>query len=181
MPRCGLPFWGIFGSYNKDFHTDEVSSEGDPVSVVGPTLLWIYLFITTIILVNLLIAQMSDTYAKVTEKERSVWQYERAHLIDEFKDTKPPLPPPLNVLWYAFVTLPTWTYKLYRLNVHDEVEAPPTASSSCRTCSSSDTLSPAGGGGPRKLPASAREEEVEDVVQWEPRSNDCRWRDDEDR
>ena len=116
------PFWGIFGSYNKDFHTDEVSSEGDPVSVVGPTLLWIYLFITTIILVNLLIAQMSDTYAKVTEKGTLVWQYERAHLIDEFKDTKPPLPPPLNVLWYAFVTLPTWTYKLYRRNVHDEVE-----------------------------------------------------------
>ena len=26
------------------------------------------------------------------------------------------------MLWYAFVTLPTWTYKLYRRNVHDEVE-----------------------------------------------------------
>ena len=34
------------------------------------------------------------------------WQFERCQLIGEFKETKPPLPPPLNVFWLMLVTWP---------------------------------------------------------------------------
>ena len=66
----------------------------------------VYQFIIGVLLVNLLIAMMSDTYARVMEKGRERWTFERASLISEFKDTKPPLPPPFNVLWQLLVELP---------------------------------------------------------------------------
>ena len=74
--------------------------------VVLPALLWIYLFVGAVVLVNMLIAQMADTFSKITAEGLLRWQFERAQLISEFKETKPPLPPPLNVLWLLFVTLP---------------------------------------------------------------------------
>jgi|TARA_B110001469_G_C9585329_1_gene290355 hypothetical protein len=40
-------------------------------------LLWIYLFIATIILINLLIAQMADTYSRVTADGQIRWLFER--------------------------------------------------------------------------------------------------------
>ena len=43
---------------------------------------------------------MSDTYAKVTGEGVLRWQFEKSLLILEYKDTKPPLPPPFNVPWY---------------------------------------------------------------------------------
>ena len=46
---------------------------------------------------------MSDTYARVMDKGRERWTFERAQLILEFKNTKGPLPPPFNVLWTVLV------------------------------------------------------------------------------
>jgi len=77
-----------------------------PTAVLFPSLMWVYQFIIGVLLVNLLIAMMSDTYARVMEKGRERWTFERAGLIAEFKDTKPPFPPPFNVLWQLFVELP---------------------------------------------------------------------------
>lgn len=77
-----------------------------PTAVVMPTLTWIYEFVISVVLVNLLIAMMSDTYAKVMEQGRERWTFERAQLITEFKDTKPPFPPPFNLLWQLLVELP---------------------------------------------------------------------------
>ena len=62
-------------------------------------------FIATIILVNLLVAQMADTYGRITEEGFLRWQFERAQLIDEYKDTKHALPPPLNVVYVALAKL----------------------------------------------------------------------------
>ena len=106
------PFWGIFGSFYRSY--EYVDDALDPGMVIAPTLLWVYLFITTVVLVNLLIAQMSDTYSRVTGEGLLVWQFERAQLINEFKDTKPPLPPPFNVIWFGLVTLPSWLHRSYR-------------------------------------------------------------------
>ena len=77
-----------------------------PTAVVMPTLTWVYQFIISVVLVNLLIAMMSDTYAKVMEQGRERWTFERAQLIAEFKDTKAPFPPPFNLLWQLLVELP---------------------------------------------------------------------------
>ena len=45
---------------------------------------------------------MSDTYTNVTAKGEEHWQFDRSLLVAEFKDTKPPLPPPLNIIWIVF-------------------------------------------------------------------------------
>jgi hypothetical protein len=85
---------------------------------VLPTLMWLYLFVISVLLVNLLIAMMSDTYAKVMDQGRERWTFERAQLITEFKDTKTPLPPPFNVLYVLLVELPA----AWRRSDGDEVD-----------------------------------------------------------
>ena len=82
-----------------------------PTRILAPVLLWVYMFVATIVLVNLLIAQMSDTYNRVTTEGTTRWHFERASLISEFKNTKLPVPPPFNLLWLLCIELPL---KLYR-------------------------------------------------------------------
>ena len=76
--------------------------EHEPTTTLAPGLLWTYQFIATVVLVNLLIAQMADTYGRVTADGVIRWQFERAGLILEYKDGKPPLPPPFNVLCFLY-------------------------------------------------------------------------------
>ena len=44
------------------------------------------------------LTEMSSTYERVLEEGTLRWLFERTQLIDEFKDTKPPLPPPFNLI-----------------------------------------------------------------------------------
>lgn len=59
------PFWGLFGQFDLAELEETIGPEM-PTRLVAPLLLWCYLFTATIVLVNLLIAQMSDTYNRVT-------------------------------------------------------------------------------------------------------------------
>ena len=103
------PFWGLLGESFTDEaesyfeHTKQASDDaffidwrGAP-SVLVPMLGFTYLFFTTVVLVNLLIAQMSARYEAVVAKGYEEWLAERVTLIKEFKDERDPLPPPLNV------------------------------------------------------------------------------------
>ena len=102
------PFWGVFGSFDVSgpLALEKATAEGggvlveqlEPTTTLTPILLWVYQFVAAIILINLLIAQMADTYGRVTADGLVRWQFERAALISEYKDTKPPLPPPANLL-----------------------------------------------------------------------------------
>jgi len=107
------PFWGVFGAFDLERMEEEIGYEM-PTRAVAPLLLWIYLFGTTIVLVNLLIAQMSDTYNRVTTQGTIRWHFERASLISEFKDTKLPAPAPLNVVWLVLVELPRFLYNSFK-------------------------------------------------------------------
>ena len=63
-----MPFWGLLGEFDLDVvSTYALLTANDLASTVVPFLLWVYCFIATVILVNLLIAQMSSIY----EQERS--------------------------------------------------------------------------------------------------------------
>ena len=96
------PFWGILGGFDGSDIDVELDGSHEPTTTLASVLLWVYLFTATIILINLLIAQMADTYSRVTADGLVRWQFERAALIGEYKDTKPPLPPPLNLLCIAY-------------------------------------------------------------------------------
>jgi len=105
------PFWGLLGESFTDEaenyfeHTKQASADhffidwrGMP-SVLVPVLGFLYLFFTTVVLVNLLIAQMSARYESVVAEGYEKWLAERVALIKEFQDERDPLPPPLNVFW----------------------------------------------------------------------------------
>ncbi|GMH80205.1 hypothetical protein TL16_g08445 [Triparma laevis f. inornata] len=58
---------------------------------------YIFVIITNIILVNLLIAQMSDTYATVKENSGSEWKHIRTSIVKDMYHSSL-LPPPFNVI-----------------------------------------------------------------------------------
>lgn len=101
------PFWGILGDFDAASVLEYYSVEEFPASTLMPLLLWVYNFLTTIVLVNLLIAQMSARYEIMQEVGYNVWLAERINLIKEFKDERDPLPPPLNIIRICCVDVPS--------------------------------------------------------------------------
>ena len=100
-----FPFWGLYGEFDRHDFEEYVEDEM-PTRLISLVLMWLYMLITTIVLVNLLIAQMSETYAKEMEKATQSWLFERAQLVLEFKDAKAsPLPPPLAPVYDLAVFL----------------------------------------------------------------------------
>ena len=81
-----MPFWGLLGMGDIDI-TQELGYES-PTYVIVPLVTYFYLFLATVILINLLIAQMSATYDRVKENSRLFWLFERSKLILEAKDEK---------------------------------------------------------------------------------------------
>ena len=100
------PFWGLFGDFDLAAMEEYSDFEHYEMSFALPVLLWVYMFLATVVLINLLIAQMSATYENVKAQGEEMWQFERAQLILEYKDGKPPLPPPFNCLWTFFHDVP---------------------------------------------------------------------------
>lgn len=81
-----------------------------PAFFVLPALLLCYMLLTTVVLINLLIAQMSTTYEEMNEVAVDEWHFARAGLVLEFME-KSSLPPPFNLLVYFWRTV----RKLFRL------------------------------------------------------------------
>lgn len=64
---------------------------------VGQLMLWSYLVVSNIVLVNLLIAMMGDTYGTIKEKADEEWKFGRLRSVVEANERMHPLPPPLNL------------------------------------------------------------------------------------
>ena len=98
-----MPFWGIVGYFNH-YNLPSQAGSADPTRFLVAVIVFLYL-IGIVILVNLMIAAMSETYARVRDASALYWLFERAQLIQEFK-RKGALPPPLNVLTILIHDLP---------------------------------------------------------------------------
>jgi len=68
---------------------------------IGVFLLGIYAFIAQIMLVNLLIAMMSDTFTKIRCNSDQEWMFYRLVFFRENKSASP-YPPPLNLIYVLF-------------------------------------------------------------------------------
>ena len=88
------PVWSLVGFFNEIDLPTQTGAE-NPTRVLMPLLLFLYL-VAVVVLVNLLIAAMAETYQRVKESSTLYWLFERAQLIQEFK-RKGALPPPLNI------------------------------------------------------------------------------------
>merc|ERR1719502_144589 len=105
------PFWGLVGDFERDKVEEYFSDAANPERVVAPVMLFMYMIISSIILVNLLIAQMSSKFEKIMNDANVLWLQELVQMILEFKDDRDPVPPPFNVLYMFFIELP---YKCYK-------------------------------------------------------------------
>ncbi|ESO08545.1 hypothetical protein HELRODRAFT_190762 [Helobdella robusta] len=68
---------------------------------VVPILLAIYALITNVMMLNLLIAMFSNTFAAVQGQSNVVWKMQRYHLIQEF-ESRPIWPPPLIIIGHVY-------------------------------------------------------------------------------
>ena len=64
---------------------------------MGPLLLWIYALLSTVVLVNLLVAMMADTYTEVKSMSDEEWKFGRLHATIEAAGRYMAVPPPLNL------------------------------------------------------------------------------------
>ena len=78
---------------------------------------WTYAFISEVLLVNLLIAMMTETYDKISKNKDDEYQFQRILIVDEFMGSVYPLPPPLSLptlLRHLARALPAWAAHLRR-------------------------------------------------------------------
>jgi len=86
-----LPWWALFGEFG------ELHNVGVAGGWLGPMLLWTFSFLTQVVLVNLLIAMMSETYEKIKENADNEWKYSRVYVVDEFVSSVFWIPPPFSL------------------------------------------------------------------------------------
>jgi hypothetical protein len=98
-----LPIWGLLGELDIESISEYTPPDQWPAEHLSHGLLWTYSFIATVILVNLLIAQMSSTFARVEEKAAALHEYAIMQLVREHKDTVSNLPPPFTFIdWIIY-------------------------------------------------------------------------------
>lgn len=90
-------------------------------------MVYFYTFFMTILMVNLLIAQMGARFEAMTEEGFETWLQERISLVREYKDLRDPLPPPLNVVYILLVDMPRLLRRIARLVLPTLCSAPPTS------------------------------------------------------
>ena len=88
VARGGMwaPLWALFGGFEPERYDWLVSA-----------LLWSYMLLSSVGLVNLLVAMFADTYNKISEEAENEYVFLRCTRLFEFKDSVLPLPPVLNL------------------------------------------------------------------------------------
>eukprot|EP00899_Mesostigma_viride_P006193 jgi/Mesvir1/15575/Mv03197-RA.1 len=97
-----LAYWSIMGEFGESFRYMQGTK-------LGCAMLGIYVLIAQILLVNLLIAMMSDTYGEVRDNADCEWKMARFNVIMEFIDS-PEIPPPFALLH----TVKAWSWLRFR-------------------------------------------------------------------
>ncbi|XP_070551369.1 short transient receptor potential channel 4-like [Ptychodera flava] len=89
-------FWNLFGYINLNVigvEANHVFTEG-----VGEFSYAAYHVIGVLILLNALIAMMSNTYSRIEENRDTEWKYSRAKLWLSYLDSGGTIPPPFNII-----------------------------------------------------------------------------------
>jgi len=98
-----VAFFTIIGDYSYAMGTMDKT-------YLGVVLLAIYGLISQIMLVNLLIAMMGNTYSDVKDNSDKEWRFYRYLIVYEYK-TNSSYPPPFNFIIGPFVTINEWMRK----------------------------------------------------------------------
>lgn len=167
--RCfELLFFSLFGLTEVD-KLEKFAKDGTTFTLAKATF-GIYNVITIIVLINLLIAMMSDTYQRIQMQSDLEWKFGRAKLIRNMKRSTT-TPSPLNLVTKLFSYL-RLMYKLKmkccRAGIIDIIrtdEQLPESTSMNPLYDTSNTWLP-NGGLPRHRDSSQRSIRVEEVIDW---------------
>jgi len=89
----GLAYWAFIGEFGDSFPVLNQTDLGVPTMAL-------YLILGQILLQNLLIAMMADTYSDIRDNSDEEWKFSRYLLVHEYK-TANLIPPPLNLIELA--------------------------------------------------------------------------------
>jgi len=106
-------FWSLFGEL--DGIEDRAKSLVWPLSTFARFMTYFLCVLANVLLMNLLIAIMNNTYEKVQSDSKTEWAYLRVTAIFEY-DQVSALPPPLNLL-----TLPYYCFQWCRVKSEQAV------------------------------------------------------------
>jgi len=85
-----VPAWAMYGEFDPD-----QMFEWSPR--YGSAMLWVYVLVSNVLLVNLLIAMMSDSYAEIKDNADVEWKFGRMNSVLETVERIHPIPPPLSL------------------------------------------------------------------------------------
>ena len=120
-------FWGVFGGLGNRMLSWSSGAVDEPEYVIRAMAIFVIIFLfVVLIIIRLLVAMLQSTYVRILGESQGFWLFERAQLIAEFKDTKPPLPPPFNVIWYICYSVPKTMYSRYQARHSSDVPSPTT-------------------------------------------------------
>merc|ERR550514_453838 len=92
------PLWAMYGEF-------ELEGTRAMSGVLGEAVLWMYVLVSSVLLVNLLIAMMSDTYSKIKDNADVEWKFGRVNSVLEAVERTHPVPPPFSapLMLFRFV------------------------------------------------------------------------------
>ncbi|GMH84644.1 hypothetical protein TL16_g09982 [Triparma laevis f. inornata] len=100
---CGTLFIAMLGILDEG----EVQNMREKYVWMGPSTIILYLLITSVILLNLLIAILSNIYKKIDEKSNEEWMFLWGSTVMKLqKEVATTLPPPLNVIHKLCMVFP---------------------------------------------------------------------------
>ena len=166
--RCfELLFFSLFGLTEVDKLED--GAKNNSTFVLAKATFGIYNVITIIVLINLLIAMMSDTYQRIQMQSDIEWKFGRAKLIRNMKRSTT-TPSPLNLVTklFSYLRLLYKTkLKCCRADIIDILrtdEHPPESTSMNPLYETSNTWLP--NGGLRHRNSTQRNARIEEVIDW---------------
>eukprot|EP00316_Scyphosphaera_apsteinii_P022830 CAMPEP_0119346800 /NCGR_PEP_ID=MMETSP1333-20130426/108193_1 /TAXON_ID=418940 /ORGANISM="Scyphosphaera apsteinii, Strain RCC1455" /LENGTH=1308 /DNA_ID=CAMNT_0007359319 /DNA_START=65 /DNA_END=3991 /DNA_ORIENTATION=+ len=89
-----VPFWAVYGAFEIDTLYDA------PLGV--SQLMWVYVLVSSIVLVNLLVAMFSDTYTRIKDNSELEFKFERYLRIHALMHVVHRVPPPFNLPLVAY-------------------------------------------------------------------------------
>ncbi|KAG8199145.1 hypothetical protein JTE90_015980 [Oedothorax gibbosus] len=102
-------FYALFGLVEPDYMPPMHLSPSF-AKVIMKVVFGVYMMVTVIVLINLLIAMMSNTYQRIQSQSDKEWKYGRAKLIRNMNMTLP-TPPPLNIFTFIPTLHQRWKAK----------------------------------------------------------------------
>ncbi|KAJ8025106.1 Short transient receptor potential channel 7 [Holothuria leucospilota] len=91
-------FWSLFDLLDLEIFEINTEKEFSLVQRLGFTLYAIYLIVAVIIMLNALIAMMSNHYTRIEENAEKEWRFARTKLMVDVMEYIPTVPPPLNLI-----------------------------------------------------------------------------------